>query len=413
MKPIRTTPRSKNKKKRTVSKSGKNRTVSKNSQRDQKKTDRSYSRIIQWLGIGILSFFVLYTAFNFTNLVRLSQELDVEDVLEHPSRLNLLELDGIKKSIYIFEEFDDQGQKVVTDVYLTVYDDQSSDLLVIYIPGWVYITPVNRDVSSEYTIRNLEYVGSLLEEESSYEYTIWELENVTGISVDSYVWFEPEATQTWKEELVGEDIDSFQGEVRFQRMLNGISLFNLLFRNESLPKITDSTKSNMSVFEIYSQIKAYSGLINKGGIGFVDMGLEEALEVEAVVGGDDRYHYSEGYSDSEVNKYIDAVRGREVEREQSKCEVYNGSSIPKLATQFTRRIENNGLRVIRADNSPVAYEKTTIYVSDLDRFKHTLDQVKNVLPMEPDVIEGRPKFLTTGDVVLILGEDFESAYTFK
>jgi hypothetical protein len=45
-------------------------------------------------------------------------------------------------------------------------------------------------------------------------------------------------------------------------------------------------------------------------------------------------------------------------------------------------------------------------VTDRDEFRYTLDKIIGLWGNDLNIIEGRPDFITTGDIIVVLGLDF-------
>ena len=48
----------------------------------------------------------------------------------------------------------------------------------------------------------------------------------------------------------------------------------------------------------------------------------------------------------------------------------------------------------------------------MEKFSNTYRVVSDVIPVEFEAVEGRPDFMTTGDIVVVLGKDIKSMYSF-
>lgn len=366
-----------------------------------------------WMGITIVVIVAIYVIFNFARLINVYNGLNIEDVLADAENVKLDSYDETKKTFFVFESKDENGQPEIEAVYLFAYDDETADLLVVYIPGWVYVTPSYDGLTEQLSISNLRYAGGLVSKSEDFEYALWELENSVAISADSYVWISSESKKIWEEKLAGNKLNGENGIEYIDSLFKATSLSNLMFKSDDLVAFSEGIKSNLTVLEIYKDMGIYSELIRRENANIVDVSEDQALIEEVSSDGNNRFFYNYSYVDVRINDSVDALRGREIEKEQTKCEVYNGSSISGLAAQYTRKIQNNGLKVVRADNSPLPYAETTIYVSNSERFDHSLEAIKRVLPLEPAVVVGRPEFLTTGDIVVVLGEDYKDVYDWK
>ncbi len=113
--------------------------------------------------------------------------------------------------------------------------------------------------------------------------------------------------------------------------------------------------------------------------------------------------------DDRLKQLSTQILSKDIERELASVEIYNGSTIGGLATGYGRDISNNGIKVVRIDNTDRGYAETTIYLSDVESFQNTLDLIESLLPRPPKIVTNRPEFLTTGDLVVVLGQDIETS----
>ena len=166
----------------------------------------------------------------------------------------------------------------------------------------------------------------------------------------------------------------------------------------------DHFHSNMSFLEMYSRFQNIRGIIASDNYKYVDLG-EDNFVVEKTLGsGKNAKILNKNALDESIREHLDISRTRALRGEHVKVEVYNGSDIPGYARDIARRIHNSGCRVIRFENASILYDETKIYVADKEKFSTGLDVVSSIV-REARIIEGRPDFLTTGDIVVVLGID--------
>jgi len=128
-------------------------------------------------------------------------------------------------------------------------------------------------------------------------------------------------------------------------------------------------------------------------------------------GGIRRYLLNSKF-DNSYRELISLLIDKELEKERVRVEVYNGSGVAGAAQQFGRKIENSGCDVIRYENAPKTIKKTIMYISKPDDFKKSFKIVSEIFSDNFELVEGRPDFMTTGDIVIILGEDIKRMYSF-
>ncbi len=103
---------------------------------------------------------------------------------------------------------------------------------------------------------------------------------------------------------------------------------------------------------------------------------------------------------------------RELEKERVRVEVYNGSGLSGYASQYARKIRNSGCEVVRYDNAPKEQDETQFFVPKQEDFPRSLSVVFEIFPGTYEIVQSRPSFMTTGDIVIILGKDIPTVYAF-
>jgi hypothetical protein len=170
--------------------------------------------------------------------------------------------------------------------------------------------------------------------------------------------------------------------------------------------------SNRRYVDILSKISFTKHELRGSEKHLIDLGNSEYLEEELSNMGGLAYHFNSSKYDGVFRGYLLDILDRELEKEQVRVEVYNGSGISGAAGQMARKIENSGCDVVRYENAPNMLDNTVLYIPDEDRFKNSIDVVKEVVDGNVEIINDRPTFMTTGDIVVVLGKDIERIYSF-
>jgi hypothetical protein len=277
----------------------------------------------------------------------------------------------------------------------------------IYINSQVYC--IDPDDTKFVRIKDLFVVGELQTPSRTCSYAVYSIEELLAVHIDSYIWVTSDhledfiklGKQDMSEELFEESSDYESSSEMWNEYwidyFDSISLWRVWKNRDVIPSI----RSNIDVVSLYSFIddfqsvktdQIYSVFLsneqlseevnNKGEV--VDMVTEEAI-------------------DESLNGYLEDIS---VDREQARVELFNGSKINGLGARYERWLEHLGVDVIRVQNAPGEWEKTTIYVTDLEEFSYTLDKIIDLWGDDVKVIESRPDFITTGDVIIVLGLDF-------
>jgi len=64
------------------------------------------------------------------------------------------------------------------------------------------------------------------------------------------------------------------------------------------------------------------------------------------------------------------------------------------------------------ENAPNNVDNTIFYVPNKEEYNDSLSTIMEIFPGQYEIIEGRPSFMTTGDIVIILGKDISRMYSF-
>jgi anionic cell wall polymer biosynthesis LytR-Cps2A-Psr (LCP) family protein len=106
--------------------------------------------------------------------------------------------------------------------------------------------------------------------------------------------------------------------------------------------------------------------------------------------------------DQEVQKIFTR---NSVKLEQAKLQVVNSTSTAYLAQTKARWFSNRGIRISMVDNTSQNYEINTIFVSDLDKYENTVEEIRLTLRNRVDIIlEDYPE-RRVGDIVLVIGDN--------
>lgn len=288
----------------------------------------------------------------------------------------------------------------IEHAFVVVQNKEKAKQWIVHIPGNIYISSSFSNFADYTPVSNLYYLGELEEKGAGKEYTIWELGQLLGYKFNNYIWLDDQAVSTMFGELKDYN-DSFS---ILTRMIGSASPINLLINNHEIVKIANGTDSNMRIDRIVALMGSIRA-VQDDPEEYFDFELSELQELRTSEFGIEIPVVTYASVDDRLKNIGDAVLDKDVEREQAKIEVYNGSEISGLASRYTRKLSNNGMNVIRINNTDDLYEKSVIYTSDAERFGHTISAIRQLMPVDVIVEPERPSFLTTGDIVLVLGMD--------
>lgn len=324
--------------------------------------------------------------------------------------------EGVVSTLYILES---ENGREIEHVWLNIYNRNLEKSLVVYIPRGVYVADPNNLFSTYLKISDLEYAGLLINESRAKEYAVWQIQNLTGFTVDNYVWIESFAFKKISEIV---DLSSVNLKTQYEssysnrdevsenslilhNVFERIGLSSIILKSSVWRSFYESLDTNIGSKDFFTSFLSNRNRLRAGGVYMID--LSQDKYINEVSDSTDSTIYTIKYSefDRAISNNFNILRSREVEREQAKVEVYNGSGISGLALRYARRVQNFGINVVRFDNAPGEYEKTTVYISDEQKYEKSFDSTKNLVCRDCIIIKGRPEFITTGDIIIILGKD--------
>lgn len=333
--------------------------------------------------------------------------------------------DQLEKTLIVFEEEYNEKNRI-SMAYLYAQNKEKGVSTLVYIPGWVEYSGIKSDFGSSLPVSSFRFAGDFLQEGRGYEFAIWQFEQLLGGNIDEYIWVTPQARNAFTQNLK----QSSEEAVYAQYYANGFEANQeAFFLNVFASKLgwfnllKSSSQFRNSNAEMYSSLPTLGGVISRfrqiqSGIlssrpYLVDLSSGKYLsQQESSSGVGITSYVNVDEYDVTWREFIGNMLDRELEKEQVRVEVYNGSGISGYAGQYARKIMNSGCEVVRYDNSPALEEKTKFYVSKPENFKNSLNVILELFPGTYEIIEGRPSFMTTGDIVIILGKDIPTVYSF-
>lgn len=259
-------------------------------------------------------------------------------------------------------------------------------------------------------MKDLMIIGDLQNPPIPLAYAVYQVEELLALSIDGYILFPASMHDTVgklsfgeiPEERVGDVEDlgfekwSTQWSEYWVEYLSNISLIKVWVNRSSLSSI----ESNMNVVDLYSFSKDFSGLTEDE----VQVLAVEDSDIEEIV--DERGDMVSFVGTTAIDGALENIhRDERIDREQARIEILNGTNVDGLGSRYERWIVHIGGDVIRVKNAPGKQQKSFIYVTDPEEYEYTLDRI-GTLWDGVEVIEGRPDFITTGDIVIVLGMDF-------
>lgn len=319
-----------------------------------------------------------------------------------------------------------ENERKIADVYLYIKNNKKKSGLIIYIPGGLYFNGLEEEFGNKIPVSSLRYAGDYLQQGRGVEYALWQLAQLLGTKFNEYIWITSEGVDILNG-IYGNmyDIDGSlkniytSGDTEYSDellVLNSLSsrinLLDSILKSSSIGKLDGKIYSNKSLTNVLNELKDINGAIRSNDIFIIDLSNSKYCDEEdSISGGKIKVLNTQKY-DEIFREHYSNTADSSVEKERARIEVYNGSEIDGIAYQLGRKIVNSGGDVVRYGNSPSTIEKTTIYVPNMNSYKNSFNLISEILSGRFEVIEGRPSFMTTGDIVIILGKDIKFLYSF-
>ena len=383
---------------------------------------------INWSKTLVYGFLLLLVLFFSTYLVIIFSAKLGDPTKQNGSHQYLLSksTEDFEKTLVVMESGSGSDRKI-SEIYLFLTNPSKKESILIYVPGWTYFSGLEEDFGNSIALSSFRYAGDFLQEGRGVEYAIWQIGQMLGIKADKYIWFSPEGLSNYAEiygdfsgvedkyreyfktadsDLLG---DSFY---KLNMLASKYSAIDNMTHLGSILKMQGLVFSNMSFRQYLSFWETFNTKIVKTETYGIDLSYYRySTEDLSSTGGQIRYLNTIEF-DTVYRNLISKVVDRSLEKERVRVEVYNGSGVAGAAKQFGRKIENSGCDVVRYENAPSTADRTVVYVSNKDNYKNSLEIVTEILSGSFDLVEGRPAFMTTGDIVVVLGKDIQQMYSF-
>lgn len=377
--------------------------------KERKKKEKKRVPLGKYLLWILLFAFVVYFAYFLLSVFTL-KTVDVS--ASNDSSLNLFSKvsSDLEKTLIIVEEKDGDRSKIVS-VYAYLENKSKKNELLIYLPGDVYYAGLEEKFGNEIPVSSFRYAGDFLERGKGVEYAIWQINQLLGFKSERYIYFSSDATDIVKG-FVGNKEGVFVGASGVEEIASALSFQKMFFSVRELNGLDEKIYSNVPFYTTRLTLES----LKSGKKGYrrevIDFSDQKYLKEGKLLTGEEIKVLNTSEYDKELNKLLTNVLDRNLENERVRVEVYNGSGLTGVAYSFGRKITNSGCDVVRYENAPNMYTKTTLFIPDMESFKNAYEIVSDVIPVDFDIVEGRPDFMTTGDIVVILGENIEKMYSF-
>lgn len=374
---------------------------------------------VLFLGSISLLIFSFFTLFNIKTTDPIEENIPGYGILSKSE-------DALESTIFIFEREKDEKRRIA-DVYVFLKNREKAVSLLIYLPGSLHFNGLEENFGNSVAISSLRYAGDFLQEGRGIEYALWQLSEILGFKVDKYIWVTTEAYEVFSE--VYGDMNEVKERYRdMYKKENGTTLSESFFRLHSLSSQFSSLKtllnakvvsmmdgniySNISFVNVLREIDTFESSVRSSETNALDISLSLYSTEELAEGGGQVRNINISEYDKALREYLSGMVDKELEKERVRVEVYNASGQAGRAGVYARKVLNNGLDVVRFGNAPKNLEKSVVYVSNAQDIPNSLDIVSEILLGRFEEVAERPSFMTTGDIVILLGEDISQIEIF-
>ena len=345
----------------------------------------------------------------------------VDSVAENIASYTILsqEKGDVEKTMFLFEK-EVEDLRRISDIYVLLQNKNRGISLLIYVPGSMYFEGLEEEFGNPISISSLRYAGDFLQEDRGVEYALWQLSEILGFKVQNYIWITTEAYEKILE-IYGEpsllkekDKLAYHSSVnkeltdsffQLSTFSSNVSATDTFLKIRQVKELDGQIFSNLSFFNVMQRLSSFKKEVENTEAYALDISrsnfsTEKFSENGGVVSSMNIKEY-----DKVLRNYVFKMIDKELEKERVRVEVYNGTDVAGRALIYSRKIQNSGCDVVRFGNAPVGHERTQIYISDKNQFKNSLKVISDVLLGRFEMLEERPSFMTTGDIVIILGDD--------
>lgn len=373
----------------------------KENKKSKKTHGKNVGKILLYIFLVILFLYLLYFLF----VVFSIKSKDITEEFNTKKDILSERADELKKTLIIIEKGSGDKKKI-TDVYVYFENSDKKAELLIYIPSTLYYAGLEEKFGNEIPISSFRYAGDFLEKGRGVEYAIWQINQLLGFKSDKYIYFSAESIEAMDIQIEKSDFSNIE-------LINGnMNILKMISNARNLSELDGKIYSNIPFFDIKLEIESASKGHKKFVREILDLEDSKFHSKSSLVTGEEINVLNTPEFDSQLRAYLAKVVDRELENERVRIEVYNGSELTGVASSLGRKVVNTCCDVVRYGNAPDLLEKTKVYLSDSKKFLKAFDVVKDILPVEFEVVEGRPEFMTTGDIVIILGADIKRMYIF-
>lgn len=368
---------------------------------------------------------------------------------------NIVEIDGRESSAVWNEEekinilmvgvdYRESGHKQISTLVIMQLYPETGENVLMYVPLDTY---VDTDEYGTVPLKNLIIMGDFEAQDSGYSYAFETIEEKSALKFDRYFFYDTSiledlmvlkggVTIRLPSEITVEDqsnkfqvaafdenrvklnsnsvlayIDDVSGgegarqerqTLFFEGFVNSWSFLDIWRMGNIADLLGEKTFSDMSSQEFVAVSKYLYRSKNA-----LDTRLIETLDLEETITTEgEKVNLYGGLPLWEI--WRENLLNDQVALELARVEVFNGSDIFRAASKYSSMMRNEGVDVIRINNAPTDSKDSYLYVQDEDRsYYYTISAIQKIFGEELEVVVGKTDFLSTGDLVVILGNDLD------
>jgi len=347
---------------------------------------------------------ILYLIYFFFTILSIKTK-DVTTEFSSQGYILSNKFDTLRKTLVVLENGSGDKRRI-TDIYVYLTNSDKKSEIVIYIPATIYYAGLEEKFGNEIPVSSFRYAGDFLQKGRGVEYAIWQLNQLLGFKSNKYIFFSTDAMKAIGFDYNGSNLENIKN------LNSHMNVLHMIRYASTLSDLDEKIYSNIPFYDIKLEIQNIGYGRNEYSREIINLGEEKYLTDGALVTGDKIKVLNTVEYDKNFRLAFEKVLDRALENERVRVEVYNGSDLSGVASSFGRKIVNSCCDVVRYGNAPGGEEKTKIYISNMSKFQNAYKVVSDVIPVDFETVEGRPNFMTTGDIVVILGKDIKSMYSF-
>lgn len=334
---------------------------------------------------------------------------------EYDNNVSFREGDIFTTLIMVQDSTSQDKAKIDNFIVVRLNQEENSATVIsvapdVYLYPTGYIGSLDLDLGTDITrIKDLMVVGQLNTPPIPLAFAYYQLENLFALPLDGYLVIDKVALADLSKMSTGSDPQArLAGVAGFE---NSSSVWNDFWidslRSLSVIKIwmnrslVGSVESNMSPVEFYQFVLAFQRVPESKIVSLTV--ADDSLDEQVNERGEMVSLVSTSAIDDVLDQYCRDIR---LEREQARIEIFNSSGVNGLGAGYKRLVSHMGGDVIRVENASTSTSDTVIYVVDREKYPITLDKLKSLFQGNVELVEGRPSFMTTGDIIVVLGLDF-------